>query len=70
LNKHINPNSYQEILNSGGIESGKNITLQMKNGMMSRVTVNKTALTGKNTKGITCENGAVLPFVHNAKYTI
>jgi sporulation protein YlmC with PRC-barrel domain len=68
LNQHITNLSYKDIVENGGKIEGKNVTLQMKNGQMSRLTVNKTALTGKNNKGWVCENGCVLPFVHGAKY--
>jgi hypothetical protein len=36
----------------------------MKDDNMSRVTINKIALTGKNNKGYVCKNGCVLPFVY------
>jgi hypothetical protein len=67
-NPHITSQSYVDILSKGGIESGCNSTLQMKNDVMSRLTMNKIAITGKNTKGITCSNGVVMPFVHGAKH--
>ena len=67
-NKHITYESYQTILEEGGIISGSNSTLQMKNTQMSRLSINKIALTGSNTKGLTLENGCVLPFVYGAKY--
>jgi hypothetical protein len=67
-NKHITSESYVEILYNGGIESGYNTTLQMKNGNMARLTMNKIAITSKNNKGIVLENGVVLPFVFGAKY--
>jgi hypothetical protein len=67
-NPHITSESYVDILSKGGIESGCNTTLQMKNGNMARLTMNKIALTAKNNKGIVLENGSVLPFVHGAKY--
>jgi hypothetical protein len=68
-NPHIDSESYVDILSKGGIESGCNTTLQMKNGNMARLTMNKIALTGKNNKGIVLENGTVLPFVFGAKYS-
>jgi hypothetical protein len=68
LNKHINHYSYKDIVMNGGKIDGQNVTLQMKNGKMSRITVNKTALTGKNNKGYTCANGCIMPYVHGAKY--
>ena len=67
-NSHITCNSYIEILTEQNICTGKNSTLQMKNGEMSRLTINKIALTGSNNKGVTLENGCVLPFVLGAEY--
>jgi hypothetical protein len=67
-NKHITQESYSEIIDKGGVISGQNNTLQMKNDIMSRLTINKIALTGKNNKGITCSNGCVMPFEYEAKY--
>ena len=40
---------------------GKNINLQLKNNQMSKLTVNKNALTGKHTKMIVLENQSCVP---------
>jgi hypothetical protein len=65
-NPHLTKDSYSEIIQNGIAISGQNNTLQMKNDVMSRLTINKIALTGKNNKGYTCENGCVVPFVYGA----
>ncbi len=56
-------NDYKEVLMEKSIKVGKNINLQMKNNIMSKVTVNKNALTGSHTKMIVLENQACLPFI-------
>ena len=75
-NKGVNPNknkhiTYESYLNSalhGTVENGCNTTLQMKKNVMSRLTQNKIALTSKNNKSRTLNNGCCLPFVYGAHY--
>jgi hypothetical protein len=44
---------------------GKNINLQMKNNVMSKIAIRKNALTGVHTKAIVLENHSCAPFIHN-----
>ena len=65
-NKHINYESYKkDVMEKGLTVQGQNYGLQLdKTFQMSRTKITKTALTGKMTKGITLQNGVVLPFIH------
>ena len=54
---------YNDILKNQTVKIGQNINLQMKNSTMSKVTVNKNALTGLHTKMIVLENQACAPFI-------
>jgi hypothetical protein len=67
-NKHITKDSYMDILEKGDKIDGENSTLQFKNGMMSRLSITKTALTGKLTKVHVLENGVCLPLIKGVKY--
>ena len=56
-------------MEQGQTIQGQNIGLQImrdtdKVYQMSRTKINKTALTGKMTKGVTLSNGTILPFIH------
>ena len=54
---------YGNIITNQTIKPGINVNLQMKNNTMSKVTVNKNALTGLHTKMIVLENQACAPFI-------
>ena len=77
---HITSDDYKDIIDNGGVKVGKNINLQMMRklsappGMtcnnkisemsMSKITVNKNALTGTHTKMIVLANQSCAPFIH------
>ena len=42
---------------------GKNINLQLKDSQMSKITINKNALTAVNTKMVVLENGSCCPYI-------
>ena len=46
---------------------GKNINLQLKNHVMSKVTVHKNALTATHTKVVVLENQSCAPFIYGLK---
>ena len=69
-NEHLTPENYYQILKDGVSFDGKNITLQLKNGMMSRLSIAKTALTGAHTKAVCCENGCCMPFISKQDFQI
>ena len=54
---------YSDVLNKCTVKHGKNINLQMKNNKMSKLTVNKNALTGCHTKMIVLSNHSCAPFI-------
>jgi hypothetical protein len=62
-NKDITRVQYQEVVEKGVKFDGQNITLQLKDGKMKRLTMSKVALSGKHTKAIVQENGACMPFI-------
>jgi hypothetical protein len=67
-NKSINASHYLDVLFNDAKIDGTNINLTTKNGTIVKVEVNKTALTGVNTKGVTTEQGCVMPFIQGATY--
>jgi hypothetical protein len=46
---------------------GKNNNLQVKNGIMSKLTIRKNALTGVHTKAVVLENHSCVPFIQGVK---
>ena len=42
---------------------GKNINLQLKDSQMSKITINKNALSAVNTKMVVLENGCCCPYI-------
>ena len=56
---------YLKVIDELTTIQGKNINLQMKSGVMSKVTINKNALTATHTKMITLSNHSCCPFIHN-----
>ena len=74
-NKHISPGSYLDILDYETTFDGENVNLTLKTGKMptgerslKRLTIGKTALTGKHTKAVVHANGCCMPFIKDAKY--
>ena len=66
---HIVYQDYQSIISNNSVKVGKNINLQIHNNKMSKLTINKNALTAQHTKMIVLENQSCCPFVSglNAK---
>ena len=60
---NIVSSDYRNIIDEGTVKVGKNINLQMKNNVMSKITVNKNALTGSHTKMIVLSNQACAPYI-------
>ncbi len=70
----ITKEDYEDIIANGGVKVGKNINLQMVNCgksnnkitemKMSKITVNKNALTGTHTKMIVLENNSCAPYIN------
>ena len=54
---------YNNVLLKNSIKLGQNINLQMNGGKMSKLTVNKNALTGCHTKMIVLPNQSCAPFI-------
>ena len=61
----INKDDYVEAITKRKIKYGKNINLQVKSGIMSKITTNKLAINAKHTKMITLENQSCCPFIHD-----
>jgi hypothetical protein len=55
---------YKQIIVNETVKSGRNISLQLKNGQMSKVFVTKNALTMSHTKMIVLENQSCCPYIH------
>ena len=55
---------YKQIIVNETVKSGRNISLQLKNGQMSKVFVTKNALTMTHTKMIVLENQSCCPYIH------
>jgi hypothetical protein len=60
---NLTSQDYQEALKKPIM--GKNINLQMKNNIMSKITVQKNALTGVHTKAVVLSNHSCAPFIHD-----
>ncbi|KAK8897847.1 hypothetical protein M9Y10_000075 [Tritrichomonas musculus] len=54
---------YKSIIENNSVKQGKNINLQMNGNQMSKLTIQKNALTGLHTKMIVLENNSCAPFV-------
>lgn len=61
---NIKSSDYESIIKDKIIVPGININLQMKKNRMSKVTVNKNALTGFHNKMIVLENESCVPFIN------
>ena len=70
-NKNIlNKSSYIDVLFNQTTISGINTNLTLKNGIMSRISMSKTALSGKHTKMYTLPSGQCIPIMQNIQYPI
>ena len=67
-NKHLTHWEYEWVVEEGMTFDGENVNLTLKSGQMKRISVGKTALTGKHTKAVVHENGCCMPFIKGAKY--
>ena len=54
---------YKSIIENKSIKQGKNINLQMNNNQMSKLTVQKNALTGLHNKMIVLDNQSCCPYI-------
>lgn len=63
----ITSKDYENVIANNTVIAGKNINLQFKNNMMSKLTVNKNALTGTHIKMICLSNQACAPYIHGLK---
>lgn len=61
---NIVSSDYKDIIDHQCVKSGKNINLQMNAHMMSKITINKNALTGFHNKMIVLENQSCAPFIY------
>ena len=66
--KKITKECYFGVLILDTKYDGNNVNLQLKDGTMSRITISKTALTGKMTKAYVYENGCCAPLIKGCKY--
>ena len=60
---HIEYDDYKNVILNNSVKIGKNINLQMNGNQMSKLTINKNALTGCHTKMIVLENQSCCPFI-------
>ena len=60
---HIEYDDYKNVILNNSVKVGKNINLQMNGNQMSKLTINKNALTGCHTKMIVLENQSCCPFI-------
>ena len=63
----IKSSDYKDILDNKCVKSGKNINLQMNHNIMSKITINKNALTGFHNKMIVLPNESCAPFIRDLR---
>ncbi|WP_289705296.1 hypothetical protein, partial [Bacteroides acidifaciens] len=59
----IKSSDYKDIIENNSVKQGKNINLQMNGNQMSKVTIQKNALTGFHNKMIVLEDQTCIPFI-------
>ena len=63
-NKHLNKESFVDVVKNNKVIKGCNYNLQLKNNVMSSVKINKNALTGVHVKMIVLPNGCCCPYIY------
>ena len=58
---------YKDVIDNQSVKSGRNISLQLKNGQMSKVFITKNALTMTHTKIVVLSNQSCAPYVFGLK---
>ncbi|KAA6371289.1 MAG: hypothetical protein EZS28_033186 [Streblomastix strix] len=66
-NPQINEQSFVECINNGTVTTAVNTTLCQRKGVMSRLQMERNAITGSMTKMIVLPNHSCLPFIRNIK---
>ena len=66
-NKQITHNNYKKILDENLVFKGENTILALKNSQMSKIKMQKNALSSAMTKMVVNSNGACIPFLYKAK---
>ena len=61
---NIKSSDYHQVLIKQTTKPGININLQMKNNLMSKVTIYKNALTGFHNKMLTLANESCAPYIY------
>ena len=72
-NKHLNTNSFIDVVMNNSVIKGCNRNLQLKNNTMSSVLIEKNALTSVHTKMIVLSNGCCCPYIdglHASNYKV
>ncbi|KAA6374352.1 MAG: hypothetical protein EZS28_030122 [Streblomastix strix] len=64
-NPQINEQSFVECINNGTVTTAVNTTLAQRKGVMSRLQMERNAITGSHTKMIVLQNHSCLPFIRN-----
>ena len=62
-NKHLNTNSFIDVVTNNTVIKACNRNLQLKNNIMSSVLIEKNALTSVHTKMIVLSNGCCCPYI-------
>jgi hypothetical protein len=66
-NQHITPQSYISNLTTGELIKGENKGFGIKNGIMTKYSVDKIAISGIHTKMIVLANNSCAPYIYGLK---
>ncbi|KAA6377535.1 MAG: hypothetical protein EZS28_026938 [Streblomastix strix] len=66
-NPQINQQTFADYINKGSVTTAINTTLAQRKGVMSRLQMNRNAITGSHTKMIVLPNQTCLPFIFGIK---
>ncbi|KAA6366301.1 MAG: hypothetical protein EZS28_038172 [Streblomastix strix] len=69
-NPQINEQTFIDCINKGTVTTDVNTTLAQHRGVMSRLQMNRNAITGSMTKMIVLQNQSCLPFISNIRADI
>ncbi|KAA6356060.1 MAG: hypothetical protein EZS28_048413 [Streblomastix strix] len=64
-NPQINEQTFVDNIKEGKITTAANTTLVQRKGTMSRLQMERNAITGSHTKMVVLENQSCLPFIYN-----
>jgi hypothetical protein len=63
-NSHLDRKAFESFANNGEVLNAQNIVLRTKDTHMTKQLMNKTGLSGVNTKSVVLENHCCCPFIY------